>query len=174
VRAQIQVGDHPPVVVRGIGATAQRVAFRLELDEAPVPVRLTAIERRLPSAAACERTVERRVHGFRRIAVPSGCQLAKVRPRRLDMCTVDYGWSARRLTWRSWNGDTARGRGTWNAGCVPLRTGWRCPPPLLARFTLSAIRWCHTLDAYVYTRLRVRPRGERARTEELTCPSALA
>ena len=159
-RALIQVGDAAPV--------AGPVRFTQRLDDPPLTVRLLTTE--LTAAGPCERVVDHVVRGFRRVAVPSGCHRALVRPRRLGMCTVDWGWGADRLRWRGWNRDLARGRGRWDPECAPLRVPQPCDPPVRARFELSRIRFCHSLDVYVYTRMRVRPRGERAHTEALSCP----
>ena len=159
-RALIQVDGAAPV--------AGPVRFTQRLDDPPLTVRLLTTE--LTAAGPCERVVDHVVRGFRRIAVPSGCLRARVRPRRLAMCTVDYGWSADRLRWRGWSRDVARGRGRWDAGCAPVLPVRPCDPPVRARFALSRIRFCHSLDAYVYTRMRVRPRAERAHTETLSCP----
>jgi hypothetical protein len=141
----------------------------MQLDDPPLVVRLHTTEA-TTSGARCERTIERRVSGLRRLTVPFGCYEARVRPRRLAACTVDYGFRASRLRWRKWNDAVAGSRGRWHPECAPVR-GVTCPPPLSAGFALSRIRNCGA--TYSYTRLRVRPRGERSFVEPLGCPRPL-
>jgi hypothetical protein len=170
-RASIQVGDAGPVAVRGPGAATDRVRFRLRLDDQPLRVRLTTTEAAEGSAAPCGRTFERRVRGFRRIRVASGCNEGSGRPRRMTLCTVDWGWSASKLRWRRWNRDIARGHGRWSPACVPTPgLPPRCGHPRAA-FELTRIRWCPSHSAYFYTRMRVRPRVGKPETVELGCPA---
>jgi hypothetical protein len=157
-RALIQVGDAPP--------SAGAARFAQVLDDPPLRLRLLTTEV-LPTGR-CERVAEHLVRGFRRIAVPTGCSASVVRPRRFDECTVDWGWRARRLRWRGYNQDVARAPGRYLPGCPP--SPWATCTWLPARFTLSRIRFCGSLDAYVYTRMRARPRGERRVDADLRCP----
>jgi len=82
------------------------------------------------------------------------------------MCTVDWGNSYHDLRWSGWNHRVARATGTVRTGCAP---NFECAADRPARLRLS-----HPVDCgsalFFYTRLRVRPAGRPAYTEELDCP----
>ena len=153
-------------------------------------MRLTTTEVSQSTGARCERIVERTARGFRRIMGLTRCGTAAYRPRRLSAaCVLTAGPKATQLRWRGWNQDVVTGRGRWHRACVPRsayprsdlpyppavsrRTQGReasCPASRPARFRLSRIRWCNTLNTYLYTRLRVRPRGRPSSVVRLACP----
>jgi hypothetical protein len=92
-------------------------------------------------AERCLRTLRASVPVIRRFYAVVGCTRRAARPTSLLLRCGGDRMRIRGLRWRSWNRDTAVGRGSL-----------RGAP---ARVTLSRPVQCDELDAYIYTRARV-------------------
>lgn len=130
-------------------------AFSVGLERAPFTVRAAWTE---PAGdATCTREVTVPLPIERRIEAVVRCRRKALEPRTLTLRCGGDRLRLTGLTWRRWNRDVTVGRG---------RLGSR-----EATVTLSAPRACDTLDAFIYTRARVKVQGgPTLRRLPVACP----
>lgn len=93
----------------------------------------------------------------------------RYKPGTIILACGDYNAQLRNLRWYRWRARVAKARGVYRYNdCNPYCAAGHFQSRT-ARVVLSRKRYCSYLDADVFTRIKVIPRGARTTTQKALC-----